>query len=738
MPEQQFGAINWNFDPSIPTRHFLDDIDLDDNVGRQEAVEDFVRRMRTDRFRTWESVIREEQGLSCTTLLEDLRTDPFSIRDHGTPTTHIAGSKRDSEPWFEFFRRIAPRLLVEPLRTSDYQDDVINRGWLDAVSAVENHGRDLSLPPGVTRPLDVLPADLQHSLWVQYCCDHLCGLGQFEATLEDEEQHWRIDDCIENLKQHRESVEFVGLTLDGLLQRCELPERDRPIFVRLVSERLNLLGTDRPLAPCLSDAVQTVERIERLPEEDIKRAILHPEPFVRDIALDFLLAGRSCDVTLAPLVIEAIDRYGWGEAFPQICLPTEIPQTSETVTWLCAKIEEMNSLKEMTSSTEDVDEEFDGLPEDDASMFHDLLCDALLSVHPTLLEQCVANIGAMLQDSEPELLIVLRHQISDSHRDADDLWTCFEEFLQKHGDDQAWYEPGELEHLAQLLKTDERLAGWVHDTLARTVNDPGYRESFTGFAVIVAGLLRLESAALRLVDLLYEEDDLAFFAAESLSSIGGDPVIDALNYRFSRANSWFRHSAAGILEKIPTDRSVQTLLDWLKWERNDGVTSRILLALLNGFVPAAIERARQLLVDAELSGNMSRRLRVGTVAVCLLGGTEFPELQSWTEAAGEDYDRWLNLCGSDSDDDDDWDDDDLDDWDDDWDEDNESSILSLHRGRPADSSVDPFADLGLVNDPDEGIAKPIVNVGGKIGRNAPCPCGSGKKYKKCCLKKDQG
>ncbi|MDY6954197.1 MAG: SEC-C metal-binding domain-containing protein [Thermodesulfobacteriota bacterium] len=22
----------------------------------------------------------------------------------------------------------------------------------------------------------------------------------------------------------------------------------------------------------------------------------------------------------------------------------------------------------------------------------------------------------------------------------------------------------------------------------------------------------------------------------------------------------------------------------------------------------------------------------------------------------------------------------------------------------------------------------------KIGRNAPCPCGSGKKYKKCCGK----
>ncbi len=24
----------------------------------------------------------------------------------------------------------------------------------------------------------------------------------------------------------------------------------------------------------------------------------------------------------------------------------------------------------------------------------------------------------------------------------------------------------------------------------------------------------------------------------------------------------------------------------------------------------------------------------------------------------------------------------------------------------------------------------------KVGRNDPCPCGSGKKYKKCCMEKD--
>jgi uncharacterized protein YecA (UPF0149 family) len=32
--------------------------------------------------------------------------------------------------------------------------------------------------------------------------------------------------------------------------------------------------------------------------------------------------------------------------------------------------------------------------------------------------------------------------------------------------------------------------------------------------------------------------------------------------------------------------------------------------------------------------------------------------------------------------------------------------------------------------------KQVVRQGPKIGRNDPCPCGSGKKYKKCCLGKD--
>ena len=41
-------------------------------------------------------------------------------------------------------------------------------------------------------------------------------------------------------------------------------------------------------------------------------------------------------------------------------------------------------------------------------------------------------------------------------------------------------------------------------------------------------------------------------------------------------------------------------------------------------------------------------------------------------------------------------------------------------------------------DASQGDAKtePIRNRGRHVGRNEPCPCGSGKKYKNCCLRKN--
>jgi uncharacterized protein YecA (UPF0149 family) len=52
-------------------------------------------------------------------------------------------------------------------------------------------------------------------------------------------------------------------------------------------------------------------------------------------------------------------------------------------------------------------------------------------------------------------------------------------------------------------------------------------------------------------------------------------------------------------------------------------------------------------------------------------------------------------------------------------------VLELERLRSA-------RDLGEVGAPAEGMPSlDLAFGGGKVGRNDPCPCGSGKKYKRC-------
>ena len=51
--------------------------------------------------------------------------------------------------------------------------------------------------------------------------------------------------------------------------------------------------------------------------------------------------------------------------------------------------------------------------------------------------------------------------------------------------------------------------------------------------------------------------------------------------------------------------------------------------------------------------------------------------------------------------------------------------------------TNPYAELRDVEPPTLKHGKYAeVRTEPKIGRNEPCPCESGKKYKKCCINKD--
>ena len=63
----------------------------------------------------------------------------------------------------------------------------------------------------------------------------------------------------------------------------------------------------------------------------------------------------------------------------------------------------------------------------------------------------------------------------------------------------------------------------------------------------------------------------------------------------------------------------------------------------------------------------------------------------------------------------------------------ERDIAAIEAQRPTPSAVQyqhPSID-GNAPDEDSSDTQTVVRNSPKIGRNAPCPCGSGKKYKQC-------
>ena len=61
---------------------------------------------------------------------------------------------------------------------------------------------------------------------------------------------------------------------------------------------------------------------------------------------------------------------------------------------------------------------------------------------------------------------------------------------------------------------------------------------------------------------------------------------------------------------------------------------------------------------------------------------------------------------------------------------------AIHAAPP--SATQPAAESGGAqpedSQPQEALVEPIRNLGQKVGRNDPCPCGSGKKFKNCCAR----
>lgn len=451
----------------------------------------------------------------------------------------------------------------------------------------------------------------------------------------------------------------------------------------------------------------------RTPESTIRERILFPEQEIRLTALAYFTRDHRQDETLMPLVIQAIEQYGRDTAFDLLREAEKLPQTAATIRWLTDELAKDWYL-------------------DDVNIDNYRTAVALVLCHASvdLLGPEMVELPAFPE----ELKELFSERLEMGSWDWETGWAALEQLGRKAQAPEGF------------LQRDVRRADRIIESLARHPDkaavllpllecqyqghDLDVMEWLGALLVELAGRMRLTAAVPILVEQLFEED---FFVTDScltaLKWIGGDEVVRTLAEHWPTAEPDFRQAAAEILEHVHTDLSAKTCLEFFLAEEDDSTRDFLANALLGNFVEAAIEPIRQIVTGEFLTPDLLD-LKHRLIAACTVMGKSFPEYQEWyAQAAAESW-GWgdcestrIRECFGDP----------YDDFDDDWfdppyeleDEDFEDEESA---DEPIEASL-PYEQLPRL--------EPIRREQPRVGRNDPCPCGSGKKYKKCCLGKDQ-
>jgi SEC-C motif len=482
----------------------------------------------------------------------------------------------------------------------------------------------------------------------------------------------------------------------------------------------------------------------RLPAENVKGAILHPDKQVRTRCAHYFSGGMSDDPAVMPVVIEAIEGYGWEAAFDEYWFMERLVQTEETVAWLIRQIQQSAELpygvepNRLTACTA-----------------------ALTQADPVVLERHMVEI-ANLDSLGEETQSAIEERVWFMSRFPDELWEDLEELCGVLESED--YPPDdEFDFACRVVEALGRHHEQSADrVLAILRGEEGVPDPWTEvFAIRLAGELQLTAAIPQIIEILHTDDDFGPDEAHlALVRMKTDDVVTQLAREWQGADVWSRMSIACILEDIHSDESVEFCFELLDGEPNHRVQCQLFQSILLNFDTAGIEPAREFILESTIDPDLLE-VRSALLALCKVSGERFPEFEAWVADSANDAvfrDKWYDEHDPPPEE-----------WLDDDPEPELVDTIPREARRPAapDDDIDdrsgsrrngkrkqrspgrrarrferrtparlnrghrPIKIRGDEHSPARSTT--FVRSGPHIGRNDRCPCGSGKKYKKCCL-----
>ncbi len=427
----------------------------------------------------------------------------------------------------------------------------------------------------------------------------------------------------------------------------------------------------------------------------------HADQGVRELALRYLSGAHDPSPATADDIWAAIDRFGGGEYSRCYVALAQMPQTESSLD---------RTLKALQAQPH----------EDLAYHLEDVLAKlsyGLLLRSRDLIEQCPAL--------SPELRRHLEERIALATVPAEQLWDRLIENAMAESEEND-DEPDDPEQdyrlpsrLVEALARHPQAAQWAIGIL----NDETIVDWREVYAVDLLGQMRYRPATDLLVEtMMYDEtaDVLIESSVEALVRIGSPDVVRIIRDRFASMDWGIRLSAADVLGRIKLKQSEAALVAILNHEPDLSIKTNIAKGLceLAASDPVALGRLRDLVNNGRWD-KMMLALDADVVALFTMVGHEVPELPQWrarvADKEGRRAERMkeMNKFFSDT-----------------------SKRIQPSEEPEWDEDVPPWAADEAATPSSSPIAVPktIRRETPKVGRNDPCPCGSGKKYKKCCGK----
>ena len=454
----------------------------------------------------------------------------------------------------------------------------------------------------------------------------------------------------------------------------------------------------------------------RLPETQIKQALLHPTKLVREQALQYFADCHSRDIEVMPLAIAAIEKYGRSEAFWSVTNLAHLAQSEATLAW---------TVRELNRETED--EEFD------CYRFFPALSALVCRAAPSL----IVPFGDEIRNTcgfDEGWFEYFEERARMALWDADRCWQELESLAVK-GDDEMEFDFDRASLVVDLLAPQgEKYAPRILELLGKTFEEHENEPLLNLESKIVqlAGEMRLAAAIPLIVEKMHRiddpddsDEDLEHACGEALAKISSDATALALTADYLKFDPNYRFMAACTLEKVHADTTVPRCLELLPQEPELDMRTVLASAILCQYDAESLGPVLEMVRQVNYNEDMEDLMRK-VVAVCRVLGATFPELDAWESEAIERreeveenmHDEWL--VG-------DMDEDDY--FTNEMEDEDHIDTDDIEGPAPP-----PVFGSGNARGDFYSPQVPFVHAEKQVGRNDPCPCGSGKKFKKCCLK----